>query len=229
MDNKDRQALRKLDLFDDLKMLDNTYIANEKHYKSIIGKYITQRNASIGINIVLLVVILILSLNYINIASQPKFKSMIFDKKGSYLGVALSEVRTNDELLIKGALTDYITFLYAAPQDPDTRKYFVRKVASMTSGKYFDDVVSQIMKDNYTKFPIQSITITIQNDPIPTSKNVWQIDWISTIDGKKNVYYKSVITFAVSKDISDIDRMTNPLGLLVTNILTQEKRLPNND
>ncbi|MFN8771025.1 MAG: VirB8/TrbF family protein [Neisseriaceae bacterium] len=220
------KSKRRLDLFNELKEVENTYIANQNHYKSILGKYITQRNVSIGFNLIFLVIIAILSLNLIDIAHQPKYKAMIFDKKGSYLGVPLTETRTDSEILIKASLEDYITFLYSAPQDQDARTFFVRKVASMTSAKYFDNTVSDIIKSNYTSFPTQSTTITIQ-DSLPIGKNVWQIDWIRTIDGKTNVYYKSTLSFTINNDVTDKDRITNPNGIWITNIMTQEKRMPN--
>jgi len=129
----------------------NTFIANQNQYRSIVAKYIKERNNAYVIAIVMFIVTMLAIASTVYLATQSRVQAVIFNQDGQFIGIPNIKTKINDKAMITNQIAEYIIDLYSVPADITTKEHNVTKVVSMTDSNYFNNYVLPIIKQNLLK------------------------------------------------------------------------------
>ena len=212
----------------EFELLQNEYIVNQGQVKSLIGKYIKQRNFAFIVMLVVIIVSGIIVYSSLQIAGEAKkVDKVVFKEDGSggltYLGLSNSKLEIDKKMYISNQIVEYVAALYSIPSDKDKREFNVAKVQWMTDIQYFAKYPQPLLIEAYTKNGTQLIVVATSLSG-EVSKDVWEVDWTKTIDGVKIGNFRTLITYKQTDKLSGSQAyLYNPLGIIVTSIDTQQR------
>lgn len=213
----------------DFDLLQDEYMINQAQVKTIIGRYINQRNFAIGFAVISLIIASVLMFYSLQIAKQTKVvDKIVFKEDGSggltMIGAVNDHLQVKSKVYIGNQLSEYLVGMYSIPTDLNQKKYNVAKVKMMTSADYFSNTLQTKLHDMYKTSGNQVVEV-YPNTISEIYKNVWQITWTKLVNNTKVGDFQTNITF-VQTDIGDSTELIklNPLGILVTNVSTQERQ-----
>ena len=214
-------------------LLQNEYIVNQGQVKSLIGKYIKQRNFAFIVMFVVIIASIGITMIALQVAGEAKkVDKVVFKEDGTggltYLGLPDSKLKVGNQLYISNQMVEYVTALYSIPTDRNQRQYNILKVQWMTNVQYFNQYPQPLLIEAYNKHGAQLIiassTLSGEN-----TTGVWEVDWTKTVDGAKVGDFRTLITFKQTDNINGSPAyLYNPLGIVVTGIATQQRFNPAN-
>lgn len=209
-------------------LLQNEYIVNQGQVKSLIGKYIKQRNFAFIVMLVVIIASGIIVYSSLQIAGEAKkVDKVVFKEDGSggltYLGLSNAKLEVDKKMYISNQIVEYVSALYSIPSDKDKREFNVTKVQWMTDIQYFAKYPQPLLIEAYTKNGTQLIVVATSLSG-EVSNGVWEVDWTKTIDGVKIGDFRTLITYKQTNKLSGSQAyLYNPLGIIVTSIDTQQR------
>ncbi len=200
----------------------NTFIANQNQYRSIVAKYINERNKAYIVAIVMFGIAMMAIASTVYLATQAKVQALIFNQDGQFIGVPNVKTRINDKAIITNQIAEYIIDLYSVPADTATKEHNVTKVVSMTDSNYFNNYVLPIIKQNLLKNRDTQVTVKI-NNIILTNTGEWSVDYSTWVADRKTDSFKTLVNYRQDLDLDKPEKiLNNPLGIFVTSLETQE-------
>jgi type IV secretory pathway component VirB8 len=203
-------------------LLQNEFLVNQEYVKNQIRSVQKQRNFALFFAAFVMLLSMVVVIISVNAASEAKHvDKVVFKEDGSggltYIGMATSKLDVKQTNYIRNQLLEYVNALYSIPTDQNQRQYNAYKVQFMTSVDYYSKYPQIVLKDNYINHGTELVG--------QVSPGVWEVDWSKFVNQAKVHDYKTMITFKqtdISTGGTEIDRF-NPLGIVVTNIDTQER------
>jgi type IV secretory pathway TrbF-like protein len=200
----------------------NTFIANQNQYRSIVAKYIKERNNAYVIAIVMFIVTMIAIASTVYLATQSRVQAVIFNQDGQFIGIPNIKTKINDKAMITNQIAEYIIDLYSVPADITTKEHNVTKVVSMTDSNYFNNYVLSIIKQNLLKNRDTQVTVKI-NSIVLTNTGEWSIDYSTWVGDHKTDSFKTLVNYRQDLNLDKPEKiLNNPLGIFVTSLETQE-------
>lgn len=206
----------------DYSEIQNTFIANQNQYRSILTKYVKERNVAYLIALVMFIVMLLSVGITTYLATQIKVQAIIFNQDGQFIGIPNTKVSINNELIVANQLVSFISSIYEVPLDQASKQHNITKILSMTDEHYFTNHLLPIIKDNFINYKDQQVEVRVTY--IKPINNIWNIDFDTYMANTKLKSYSSRISFKQDLNLDTNDKMlNNPLGIYITNIETGEK------
>lgn len=200
----------------------NTFIANQNQYRSIVAKYIKERNNAYIIAVVMFGITMIAIASTVYLATQAKVQALIFNQDGQFIGIPNVKTKINDKAIITNQIAEYIIDLYSVPADTTTKEHNVTKVVSMTDPNYFNNYVLPIIKQNLLKNRDTQVTVKI-NNIVPTNSGEWSVDYSTWIGDRKTDSFKTLVNYRQDLNLDKPEKiLNNPLGIFITSLETQE-------
>jgi type IV secretory pathway TrbF-like protein len=206
----------------DFVLLQETFIANQNQYRSIVAKYIKERNLACIVAIIMFIVLLTSIAVSVSLASQAKVQAVIFNQDGQFIGIPNVKTKINEEAIIANQLVDYIKGVYSVPADSMSKLQSITKVVAMTDETYFNAHLQPIIKQNLLKYKDSQVEVKITY--IKQINGVWDIEFDTYAATSRLNSYISKISFRQDLNLDTGEKMlNNPLGIYVTSIETGEK------
>lgn len=207
----------------DFEVQQDIFIANQNQYRSIVARYIKERNLAYLVAVIMFMLALVGLTYAIYMAHSTRIRALIFDKDGQYIGEPNLKTKINDKAFIVSQLADYITYLYSVPSDEVSKEHYVMRVVAMTDANYFRSQILPIIRQNLLKYPSTQVVVKV-NSIVPTSDGEWIIDFSSLIADHKVGDYKTVLHYRQDFNLDTAAKMiNNPLGIYITSLDTQER------
>ena len=165
------------------------------------------------------------------IGAQTRIRPVLVVMDESYIPVGLYQpgagLAVNDERVTKASLAQFVSTWRIVSIDATFQKQRVNDLAkfidnnSPAFAKLRDYIVSDA--SNPLKRAIfETVSIRISN-VLPVSPMTWQVDWVETVTQRSNGQavskrWQANITFAFMDDVPAEILLTNPTGLLVSDI-----------
>jgi type IV secretory pathway TrbF-like protein len=206
----------------DFILLQETFIANQNQYRSIIAKYIKERNLAYIVALVLFIVMIISIAITAYLATQAKVQAVIFNQDGQFVGIPNLKTKINNEAIIANQLVEYIRGVYAVPADSISKERNVAKVVTMTDEAYFNAHVLPIIRQNLLKYKDTQVEVKVTY--IKPVEGVWNVEFDTYAGTTRLSSYVSRISFRQDLNLDTNEKiLNNPLGIYVTSIDTGEK------
>ncbi|MBY0379354.1 MAG: type IV secretion system protein [Burkholderiales bacterium] len=206
----------------DFVLLQETFIANQNQYRSIVAKYIRERNLAYMVATIMFIVMLISVGITTYLSTQAKVQAVIFNQDGEFIGIPNVRVRINNEAIIANQLIAYISGVYGVPADAISKEQSVTKVVSMTDDAYFNSHVLPIIRGNLLNYKDQQVEVRVTY--IKPVDGIWNIDFDTYSGTTRLKSYTSRINFRQDLNLDNNEKiLNNPLGIYVTSIETGEK------
>ncbi len=200
--------------------IENRYLDNQNDWNEINGLY--KANAVMWRTIAFIsnFITVLAVCGMIYAASLPDIVPVVYreDASGGLTLVGIpNKALKADNGMISNQLRGYIQALREVPLSNALRQRNVHTVKLMTLNTLFSAQIAPMMRDEYANIGMSEQLILIRS-AMPISKNIWQVEWDETKDGKKVGRYKANIEFTTLQgNFKDPDeRMYNPLGIRIT-------------
>ena len=159
----------------DFVLQQQTFIANQNQYRSIVAKYIKERNLACLIALIMFVAMLASVSVCVILAQQAKVQAVIFNQDGQFIGIPNVKTQINNEAIIANQLIAYVTGIYSVPADSVSKQNNVTKVVTMTGDIYFDAHVLPIIKQNLLKYRDTQVEVKVTY--VKPMNGVWNIEF----------------------------------------------------
>lgn len=200
--------------------IENRYLDNQNDWNEINGLH--KANAVMWRTIAFIsnFITVLAVCGMIYAASLPDIVPVVYreDASGGLTLVGIpNKALKADNGMISNQLRGYIQALREVPLSNALRQRNVHTVKVMTLNTLFSAQIAPMMRDEYANIGMSEQLILIRS-AMPISKNIWQVEWDETKDGKKIGRYKANIEFTTLQgSFKDPDeRMYNPLGIRIT-------------
>ena len=198
------------------------FIANQNQYRSIVAKYIKERNLACLIALIMFVAMLGAVSVCVILAQQAKVQAIIFNQDGQFIGIPNVKTQINNEAIIANQLIAYVTGIYSVPADSVSKQNNVTKVVTMTGDVYFDAHVLPIIKQNLLKYRDTQVEVKVTY--IKPMNGVWNIEFDTYTATTRLSSYVTKISYTQDLNLDTTEKMfNNPLGIYVTSIETGER------
>ena len=165
------------------------------------------------------------------IGSQTRLRPVLVVMDERYMPVGLYQpgagLAVNDERVTKASLAQFVSTWRTVSIDPEFQKQRVNDLAkfidnhSPAFAKLRDYIVSD-STNPLRRALFETVSIRISN-VLPVSPMTWQVDWVETVTQRGNGQavskrWQANITFDFMDDVPAEILLTNPTGLLVSDI-----------
>ncbi len=206
----------------DFVLQQQTFIANQNQYRSIVAKYIKERNLACLIALIMFVAMLASVSVCVILAQQAKVQAVIFNQDGQFIGIPNVKTQINNEAIIANQLIAYVTGIYSVPADSVSKQNNVTKVVTMTGDIYFDAHVLPIIKQNLLKYRDTQVEVKVTY--VKPMNGVWNIEFDTYTATTRLSSYVTKISYTQDLNLDTTEKMfNNPLGIYVTSIETGER------
>jgi len=164
-------------------------------------------------------------------STQTRIRPVLVVMDERYMPVGLYQLGTglavNDERVTKASLAQFVSTWRIVSIDAEFQKQRVNDLAKFidNNSPAFAKLRDYIVSDSTNPLRralFETVSIRISN-VLPVSPMTWQVDWVETVTRRGNGQavskrWQANITFAFMDDVPTEILLTNPTGLLVSDI-----------